>query len=183
MNADTTPSERSACRTVYDGRILRVHLDTFVDPDGRTRQYEIVTHPGAVAILPRLATGEILLVRQERPAVGCMLWEIPAGKLEPGEAPLACARRELREETGYDADDWRERMTFFTTPGFSDERITLFVADRLRSVGIPDPDEIVQCEPFAVDRLLEMIEGGLILDAKTILAIGWLGSHPIEHTE
>ena len=128
-------------------------------------------HPGAAAVVPLVSDDEVLLVRQYRHPVRTELWEIPAGKLEPGEGPLACARRELREETGFAADDWTEAGAFFTSPGFSDERITLFFAAALRPIGQTIGDEIVEHRTFPLDVVERMIDAGKITDAKTILAI------------
>jgi len=110
-------------------------------------------------------------VSQRRDAVGETLWETPAGKLEPGESPAACAERELREETGYAAERWTAACEFYTTPGFSNERITLFVAEELSRVQRPDDDEIDQVRAVSIDDAASMIESGDIRDAKTILAI------------
>lgn len=187
MNEDTTQSESFRIidrRAAFRGRAVDVYVDRIEYPNGGISEREIVTHPGAVAIVARLSSGQILLVRQDRPAAGGSLWEIPAGTLEPKEAPLACATRELREETGYEADSWREVITFYTTPGFSNERITLFFADDLRQVGRPDPNEIAECKSFSPTELAEMIERGDLSDAKTILGLlsgGLL--HPLEGPE
>jgi len=156
---------------VYDGRIIRVLVETFEAGDGTLRRREVVAHPGAVAIAARRSNGEILLVRQERLAVRRDLWEIPAGTLEPNEAPLDCAKRELREETGFEAENWRVVMRFFTSPGFCNEEITLFVAEGLCEVGSYDPDEISECRGCPLDRLVEMIAAGEIVDATTIVAV------------
>lgn len=102
------------------------------------------------------------------------LWEIPAGLLETGETPLACAKRELLEETGYEADRWEERLAFYTSPGFTDEQITLFVARALRKIADPHPDEISCCRAFDSDALDRLMNSGEIKDAKTILAISLL---------
>jgi len=131
-----------------------------------------------VAIVPVLPNGDVLLVRQYRHAVRSNLWEIPAGKLEPGEDTLACAQRELREETGYVAERWVELMSFFTTPGFSDERITLFCAEGLTARSRLDDGEITALLPASPEAVLEMIAAGAIVDAKTILAIAWLHGGP-----
>ena len=174
MNKDTTQPELFrviARRAVFRGRVIDVYVDRIQHPDGRVSEREIVTHPGAVAIVARVPSGEILLVRQERPAAGESLWEIPAGTLEPKETPLACAKRELVEETGYAADSWHEAITFYTTPGFSNEKITLFFAEDLREVGQPDPEEIAECKSFCPAELAEMIDRGDLFDAKTILGL------------
>jgi len=134
---------------------------------------EVVLHPGAAAILPVLPDGRILLVQQDRPAVGERLWEIPAGKLEPGESPDNCARRELREETGHDADDWRKLCAIYTTPGFSDEHITIYLARHLRPVSQRDTAEIAAVAAVAPEEIEQRIAAGAIVDAKTIVAALW----------
>ena len=121
----------------------------------------------------------MLLVRQYRHAVRSDLWEIPAGKLEPGEDALACAQRELREETGHAAQIWTRLTSFYTTPGFSNEWITVFLASGLARIGDADPEEIGACEPFTPEQLAEMIADGRLADAKTILAIAWLRAEPL----
>jgi ADP-ribose pyrophosphatase len=174
LNEDTPqpePFRRLDRKAVYRGRVVEVFVDRVERPDGTVVSREIVAHPGAVAIVAALPSGEILLVRQERPAVGVSLWEIPAGTLEPGERPLDCAKRELSEETGFVAETWREALAFFTTPGFSDERITLFFAESLQRMGEADPREIAECRPFALGEIREMIEAGTLIDAKSILAL------------
>jgi len=148
-----------------------VSVDRIELPSGRRTDREVVHHPGAAAVVPFVSDSEVLLVRQYRHPVRTQLWEIPAGKLEPGEGALACARRELREETGLVADDWTEVGAFFTSPGFSDERITLFFAAALRPIGRSIGDEIVEHQAFTLDEVERMIDAGEITDAKTILAI------------
>jgi len=125
-------------------------------------------------VIPFLSDDEILLVRQYRHPVRSDLWEIPAGKLEAGEDPLACARRELREETGYDAEDWSTIGTFYTSPGFCDERIALYIASGLRSVASPIGDEIAEQKGFRIEELERMIDASALPDMKTTLAIAWL---------
>ena len=127
-----------------------------------------------MAIVPVLPNGDVLLVRQYRHAVRSDLWEIPAGKLEPGEAPLACAQRELREETGYAAADWTRLCAFYTSPGFSNERITLFRAGALQRVGSPCGEEIAERVALPVAEVKRRILSSEITDSKTILAIAWL---------
>lgn len=141
-------------------------------PDGREASREVVLHPGAVAILPLLADGRVLLVRQYRHPIGRELLEIPAGKLDvPGESPQECAARELREETGYEAAEWKELFTFYTSPGFTNEAITLFRASGLKEVGSPASGEIAGIEIVAGGAIPAMIGAGEITDGKTILAL------------
>jgi len=150
-------------------------------PDGRESSRELVLHPGAVAILPILPDGKILLVRQYRHAVGKELLEIPAGKLDlPGESPDECAARELAEETGYEASEWEELLTFYTSPGFTNETITLFCARRLREVGSPIAEEITGVKRVTPNRLLEMIRSGEIIDGKTIIASQFCRSEAVK---
>jgi len=162
---------------VFHGRLLDVYLDRIALPGGTSSTREIVAHPGAAAAIPLASPDGVLLVRQYRHAVRSDLWEIPAGKLEPGEDPLSCAKRELREETGRTANAWRLLTSFYTSPGFSNEHITLFLASDLRTDGRPSACEIVEQDVFRVDRLAEMVFSSEIVDAKTILAIYWLVAH------
>ncbi len=163
--------ERLAREDLFSGRVVRLVLDTVRRPDGSQARREVILHPGGAAILPVADDGRILLVNQYRHPVEASLWEIPAGKLEPGERPLDCARRELVEETGYEAAVWTPRLSFRTSPGFTDERLTLFVAHGLRRITDPRAGEIDRCTLLPQDELLTRIEDGGITDAKTILAI------------
>ena len=170
---------------VYTGRVLNLDLDSVRFPDGSTGTLEMVRHPGASAVLPFLDDAEdplVLLIRQFRHAAdrhaanGC-IWEIPAGRLDPGEAPEACARRELREETGYSATEYRPLTTIFTTPGFTDERIHLFSAHGLT----PGPhqrerDEFVELHQIRWSAVLAMAARGEIQDAKTLCAIWFVAA-------
>ena len=141
-------------------------------PDGREAERELALHPGAVAIIPILDDGRILLVRQYRHAVGAELLEIPAGKLDvDGESPQECAARELTEETGYEASEWEELLTFYTSPGFTNETITLFRATGLRKVGSFAPGEIAGIEPIEPGSARRMVTTGEIADGKTIIAL------------
>ncbi len=171
------PAVRLATRRVYDGRLVCLDVDTVRQPDGRSHELEIVRHPGAAAVVPLLsdATADdpsVLLIRQYRYAVGSTIWEIPAGTLEPGEEPAACAERELWEETGARAERIEHLTTIWTTPGFTDERIHLFLASGLRA-GEPkrQGDELIKVESRPISNVLEMIRDGAIADAKSIAAL------------
>jgi len=158
-------------REAFSGTLIRLVVDRVELPSGASGSRELVLHPGGAAILPMLPDGRILLVRQYRHATGGALWEVPAGKLDPGEAPLDCAQRELLEETGHEAVEWREIASFFSSPGFSDERITLFLARNLRQTRETIPDEIEVCRAFDRDALRGWIADGTLVDGKTLIAL------------
>lgn len=139
--------------------------------DGAVSTREVVLHPGAVAILPIFHNERILLVRQYRHPVNAPLWEIPAGKLEQGEDPLTCAKRELLEETGYEAAAWEKLLSFYTSPGFCNEQITLYLASGLSKATEPTPGEIAAQGMFHPRQLKKMVKTGEICDGKTLLAL------------
>lgn len=161
----------------YSGRIIHVDHDVVSFPDGSTGTLEMVRHPGAAAVVPLLdeladRDPRVLLLRQFRHAAQDFIWEIPAGTLTPGEAPEQCARRELEEEAGCLADTVRHLTTVFTTPGFTDERIHLFLADRVRPGSArPDRDEFITVHEFPWSRVGRMIRSGEIRDAKSLCAL------------
>lgn len=159
-------------RTVFQGRLLSLRVDKVELQSGVISTREVVVHRGAVAILPVLPTGDVLLVRQFRLPAGKVLLEIPAGTLSPGEEPLECAKRELKEETGYSAGKWRKLTTLFLAPGYSTERIHIFLAEELFSGETDlDEDEIIALAPTPLERALEMVVNGEIEDAKTACAL------------
>lgn len=156
--------------TVFEGRIFRVRVDTVRLTDGKTAVREVVEHPGAAAVLPLDGQGRVLLVSQFRKPVEEVLWEIPAGKLEAGEDPWDCARRELEEETGYKCQQLEHLMSFYSSPGFSNEKIYVFLASGL-TPGVPGGDEKVELVPLELAEALAAIRSGQIRDAKTIAAL------------
>jgi ADP-ribose pyrophosphatase len=164
-------------RRIYTGRVVRLDVDTVRFPDGSTGQLELIRHPGAAAIVPCAsdppgADPTILLIRQYRYATGGQLWEVPAGTLDPGEDPEACARRELLEETGVTAARLQRLTSIWTTPGFTNEVIHLYLATGLTS-GEPsrERDEFIEVVPQPLSRVLALIRDGEIRDAKTVAAI------------
>ncbi|MBI2797542.1 MAG: NUDIX hydrolase [Gemmatimonadetes bacterium] len=168
---------RVATRRVYAGRVISVDLDRVRFPDGSEGELEMVRHPGASAVVPFLGdpageNPEILLMRQYRYAADGFLFEVPAGRLDPGENPTACAHRELAEETGCRAAGMHHLFTMYTTPGFTDEQIHLFMATGI-TMGATrrEADEFIELRPVALSEALAMIERGEIQDAKTALAI------------
>ena len=162
---------------IYSGRVLNLDLDRVRFPDGSDGTLELIRHSGAAAVVPFLdepndVSARVLLIRQYRYAADRELYEIPAGRLEEGEAPVACARRELREEAGCDAERLESLGAFYTTPGFIDEFIHIFIAAGLtRGVATPEPDEFIRQESHTLYEGLRMIDRGKIVDAKTIIAL------------
>jgi ADP-ribose pyrophosphatase len=156
----------------YRGKKIQVALETTVGADGQPLERDIVIHPGAVAILPLVTAGRVCLLRNRRPNVGDTLIEIPAGTLEPGEAPERAAPRELAEETGYQAGRWRKLAEFFPSPGVLSEKTHLFLAEEL-TPGAMRPERDEELEPFVVDwqQAVEWALGGMIRDAKTLVAL------------
>jgi ADP-ribose diphosphatase len=170
-------SPRVATRRVYSGRVLNLDIDTVRFPNGTQGELEIIRHPGASAVVPFLSdpAGEdpqLLLIRQYRYAAERYLYEVPAGRLDANEAPDQCARRELREETGCEAERVEHLFTMYTTPGFTDEKIHVFIATGLtRGENAREPDEFIEIETMALSRALSLVEQGEIQDAKTALAL------------
>lgn len=164
-------------RRVYTGRIISLDVDHVRFPDGSTGELEMIRHPGASAIVPFLSdpTGDdpqLLLVRQYRYAAEEWLYEIPAGRLDPQETPEGCARRELAEETGCTAERFEHLYTLYTTPGFTDEKIHIFMASGLgRGTPRHESDEHMEVETVTLSRALEMIREGALKDAKSALGI------------
>ncbi|BCU81669.1 ADP-ribose pyrophosphatase [Polycladomyces abyssicola] len=159
-------------QTIYEGNIIRLQLDQVTLPDGRTSQREIVKHPGAVAVVAITDEKKLVLVRQFRKPLEKTILEIPAGKLEPGEDPRVCAFRELKEETGYRAEEMTPLVSFYTSPGFADEIIHLYVASGLhRGEARPDQDEFVELVELTLPEAWQRIADGEICDAKTVAAV------------
>ena len=157
---------------VFRGRVFRVTRDKVAIPGKGKVVREIVRHSGAVVIAPLISATEILLIKQYRFPAEAELWEIPAGTLEPGESPDQCAARELEEETGYRAGEIQPVLHFYSTPGFCDELMHLFVARNLTPGRQKlDADESLVTERFQLDRAREMILTGEIRDAKTIVGL------------
>ena len=159
-------------REVFRGRIIRLVRRRMVLPNGRRTRFDIVEHPGAVAIVPLFANGDVMLLRQYRPSIREELYEIPAGTLEPGETPLATARREIVEETGYRARRWRKLGMFYTAPGFCTEKMHLYVARDLSPASAEaDPDEILRPVRMPLRKAAAMARRGKIRDAKSIAGL------------
>ena len=159
-------------RNIYTGRVLTLNIDTVTLPNGATIDLEMVRHPGAAAIVPFKDDGTVVLIRQFRHAAGGFIYEIPAGKLHLGEDPRACAARELEEEIGYKTDDLDLVTSIFTAPGFTDEVIHIYKANRLtKGKQQLDRDEILEVVEVSLDDAIAMIRDGSIRDAKTIVGL------------
>ncbi|MBA2686763.1 MAG: NUDIX hydrolase [Gemmatimonadaceae bacterium] len=173
----TSPESQLESKRVYSGKVVSLDVDTVRFPDGTSGELEMIRHPGASAILPFLSDPDggdpqILLIRQYRYAADGYVYEVPAGRLEAGEDPTDCARRELLEETGCRAESVKYLTTIFTTPGFTDEKIHLFMATGVTAgTARPESDEFVELQPRTISQALRMIQGGEIQDAKTIVTI------------
>ena len=164
----------------YQGRIIHLDVDTVQFPDGSTGQLEMIRHPGASAVVPLLDPPDapdprVLLIRQFRHAAGGYIWEIPAGRLDAGETPEVCAHRELIEETGMRAGRMERLTTIFTTPGFTDEKIHLFLASGLvAGEHRREVDEFLELRPTPWSGVLSLIERGEISDGKTLVSLLYL---------
>ena len=168
-------------RTVYRGPVFWVTSERVEEPSGLRVRREVVRHTGSVVVL---ATTDgvrkplVLLERQYRHAARSYLWELPAGRIEKGEAPLAAAKRELLEETGYTATRWKRILKFFASPGFVAEPMTVFWARGLKpGPAQPEPDEVIEQRLVPLSKAVRMVLHGGIRDAKTISSVLWLANH------
>jgi ADP-ribose pyrophosphatase len=158
--------------SIYRGRVFLLVKENVTLDNGATTDLEYVEHPGAAAIVPLDANGEVVLIRQYRHALKQYIWEIPAGTLDPGEPVDTCARRELVEETGLAASDWEPLGDVTPVPGYSDERVHLFLARGLTPAQQSlDADEVLAVHRMPLGDALQMIERGEIRDAKTICGL------------
>ncbi|WPP43061.1 NUDIX hydrolase [Paenibacillus hunanensis] len=156
---------------IFDGKVIRVQVDTVRLPNGETSKREIVRHNGAVAVLA-IHNDRMIVVDQYRQPLGRTQIEIPAGKLEPGEDPADAIARELKEETGYTAKELKLLYSFYTSPGFADELIHLYLADELEQGEAQlDEDEFLEMSAITLEEAYEQIRAGRISDAKTIMAV------------
>jgi ADP-ribose pyrophosphatase len=154
------------------GRVLRVRRERFRLPDGREAVLDAVRYRNVAVVVPLLSGGRVVLLRQFRPIVDAELWEVPAGTIEPGESPEACARRELREEAGYEAGRLEPLGEAWADPGLTDERMFLFAGRELAPAPRAlDADEHIQVDVRPLAEAYRMIEAGEILDAGTLIAL------------
>lgn len=167
-------------RTVYRGPVFSVVSDKVIEAGNIKAQRDVVRHSGSVVVLAVDESGEepkVLLERQYRYAAGMRLWELPAGRVDPGETVLEGAKRELLEETGYTANQWKRALFFYVSPGFLDESMQVYLARGLKKgKAQPEPDERIAVRFFALKQAVEMCRRGKIKDAKTIASLFWLQS-------
>jgi ADP-ribose pyrophosphatase len=157
---------------LYQGKVFRLQRDTVIEPGGVQVERDVIVHPGSVVVLPIFKDGRVLLIRQYRHSVGEFLWELVAGRKEPNESPVAAARRELIEETGYRAKRLRKLMRVVPTPGFVNEWMWIFAAEGLADgEAHPEEDEQITPKIFTVTQAERMIQRGTLRDAKSICGI------------
>ena len=165
-------------RTVYQGPVFWVTTDHVQEPGGVETRRDLIHHSGSVVVLAvddSRATPRVLLERQYRHAAGDYLWELPAGRIDPGEDDLKAAQRELLEETGYTATKWRRILKFFASPGFVAETMSVYLATGLHAgKAQPEDDEIIYKRMVPLPTAVRMVLNGTIRDAKTISSVLWL---------
>lgn len=176
------PASVNRRSVIHRGRVFQLVRENVTLDNGTTTDLDFIEHPGAAAIVALTGENDVVLVRQYRHALGRYIWEIPAGTLDPGEPVLDCARRELAEETGYAAAEWRMLGEITPVPGYSDERIHLFLATGLSEAAQRlDADEVLEAQGRPLAEAAAMIARGEIQDAKSICALllaqNWLGRH------
>lgn len=164
-------------KKIFEGRIISLQVDDVKLPNGKTSKREIVTHPGAVAMIAMTDENKILFVKQYRKPLERSLVEIPAGRIEPHEDPKITAIRELEEETGYTTEDLQYVTSFYTSPGFADEKIYIYFSNqltRLTNKVAGDEDEFVEVYELTLEEATEMMNEKAIYDAKTVYALSYL---------
>lgn len=161
-----------SAEAIFDGKIIKVHRDTIILPNKKKATREVVDHPGAIAVVPILDDGRIVMVKQYRYPIKEITLEIPAGKLDMDEDPLDCVVRELREETGYEAKHIEKLTSIYTAPGFSNEIIHIYVAKELTmKETCPDEDEFIDVIAYKREEIKTKIANGTINDAKTLVGL------------
>jgi ADP-ribose pyrophosphatase len=166
----------SKSKHVFTGKVLTLNIDTVTLPNGFTVDLEIVRHPGAAAVVPLKDNGTVVLIKQFRHAAGGFIYEIPAGKLHPGEDPMHCAARELEEEIGYVAGRLELLTSILTAPGFTDEVIHIYKATGMTAGRQHlDRDEVLEVLEISLEEAIKMIKAGTIRDAKTIVGLRLVG--------
>ena len=178
MAKSSSKARLVSSRTVYRGPVFSVTTDHVEEPNGVRARRDVIHHSGSVVVLAvddSSATPRVLLERQYRHAATDYLWELPAGRIDPGEKELRAAKRELLEETGYTASHWRRILKFYASPGFVAETMSVFLATGLRAgQAQPEEDEVIHIRMVPLAAAVRMVVRGTIRDAKTISSVLWL---------
>lgn len=165
-------------KTAFRGPVFSVMTDEVEEPGNIRVRRDVIRHSGSIVVLPLDDSGrtpQVLLERQYRYAAGMRMWELPAGRVDPGENALAAAKRELIEETGYTASRWQRALFFYVSPGFLDESMTVYLASGLKKgIAQPEEDERIAVRFFPLQQAVRMATSGKIVDAKTIASLLWL---------
>ena len=173
-NSRSLTEKKISNQCVYEGNFLHMYQDKIIMPDGKLSVREYVTHPGGVVIIPFLANGDLVLERQHRYPLHQNFYELPAGKIEHNEDPLASAKRELLEETGYIASEWRYITTLYPCIGYSNEKQMYFLAEGLDLRGAcPDDGENIEIFTLSFSEAIEWVRTGKITDSKTVSGLFW----------
>jgi ADP-ribose pyrophosphatase len=163
-------------KAAFKGKLLKVYVRKERLPNGYLATYEMIKHPGASLIVPFLDKNTVILLRQLRPVIDSYIYEFPAGTLDKSESPLACARREIIEETGYSAKRFTLLGSIYPVPGYSTEKIFIYKAEGLKlATRIPEEDEVIEHKPFTRSQVKRLFKQGKIIDAKTICGLALCG--------
>jgi ADP-ribose pyrophosphatase len=172
------PAKLLSSRVVYRGPVFYVTSDRVQEPGDISVRRDVVRHTGSIVIMAvddSRSEPRVLLARQYRHAANALLWEFPAGRIDPGESELVAAKRELVEETGYAATHWQRALYFYSSPGFLDETMAVYLASDLkRGKAYPEEDEVIRTRMFPLSQLVRMVMTGSIRDGKTICGVLWL---------
>ncbi|RYL94832.1 NUDIX hydrolase [Sporolactobacillus sp. THM7-4] len=172
---DHLTERKTGSKEIFKGKVVHLVVDQVDLPNGHQSTREVVRHPGAVAIIALNKEGKLLLVRQYRYALGKIIYEIPAGKLEPGENPDDSALRELEEETGFRCEKIDQIASFYSSPGFSNEQLTIYFTDTLTNGSQHlDDDEFLEVSAVDLEEAVQMVQDHRINDAKTVYAVQYL---------
>ncbi|TDL34676.1 NUDIX hydrolase [Jeotgalibacillus sp. S-D1] len=169
---------------LYEGKIINLQIETVTLPNGKTSKREIIKHPGAVCVIALTEENKLIMVEQYRKALERSVLEIPAGKLEPGEEPIITAARELEEETGYGSENLVHLISFYTSPGFADELVHVYVAKNLYKIENArgaDEDEFVELQELTLEEAEKCVADQRIFDAKTAYAVQYIRLQQLMH--
>ena len=176
MSDEWLIEKKISSKKVFSGKLLQVHVDEVLLPNEKKTTREYIQHPGAVVVVPLLDKNTVVMLRQFRYPVNQVLYEFPAGKIDAGENPESCARRELFEETGYSTKNLKYLSRFYPCIGYSDEEILIYLADTITKTpgNHADEDEFLEVITLSTEEAFTLLKNGKITDSKTIIALFWL---------